>query len=441
MENTTGLDMKKTPVTKMSISILLFIVCCLVYATAYIGRINYSTAISAMQANNVLTEDIAGIVSAIYFVAYASGQFINGILADKKSPFFLITIGLALIVLAEVAMFTIYTPNFLMIIWWGINGFGQSMLWTPIYYIINNALNPRLKYKAITLIALTTPIGKISGYALSGLSLNIGGWKGVFVMASMVMAISLVIFLTYYIVNNKKIIMQVNPRRVKETGTPKKNEHPLFKLIITSGFVIIFPALIVHGLFLNGAAEWIPTILTKTYYMKEADSSFISIIIPIVGLVGVFVGEYISFHVFKGDEMKSSIFFMVISLVAVLVLYVLTFNVGGFFGYVGEAIVFTAMYGILYMAQLAINHLLISFAPMHFNSLGFAASVSGIANAINYGGSAISTYGIGVAMENNMTPNTLMLIWVICLVVAILSLVISLKPWKKFSSTVGKMEH
>ncbi|MBO7187814.1 MAG: MFS transporter [Clostridia bacterium] len=426
-------------VTKTSISVLLFIICCIVYATAYIARINYSTAISAMQTHGVLTEDIAGLISAVYFVMYAVGQFINGILSDKKSPFLLIIIGVSLIILAEVAMFTVYKPSFLMIIWWGVNGFGQSMLWTPVFYIINNALNPKIRYKAITLIALTTPVGKISGYTLSGFSLNIGGWKGVFVMASLIMAFSLIIFVTFYLVNNKNIILQTNPRKNK-LKVEKDTSQSLFKLLITSGFIIVFPALIVHGLFLNGAAEWIPTILKKTYLIKDSDSAFITMIIPVIGLLGVFIGEYITAHVFKDDEIKATIFFMSISLVSVLVLYWLTFNVGGIWGYAVEAVIFASMYGLLYMTQLAINHLLISFAPMHFNNLGFAASVSGIANAINYGGSAISTYGIGLAMQNNMTPNTLMLVWIICLVVAIVALLIALKPWKKFSSSIGKLE-
>ena len=110
--------------------------CWLVYSAAYIARGNFSFGRSLMMDEGIIDAGIAGIISAVYFICYATGQIFNGILADRKSPFVMVMVGLSVVTLSNIAMTISGQPSWLLILWWGINGLGQSMLWSPVFFIV-----------------------------------------------------------------------------------------------------------------------------------------------------------------------------------------------------------------------------------------------------------------------------------------------------------------
>lgn len=52
----------------------LFLLCWLAYFTSYIGRLNFSSAMTAMIDEQVLAGSQAGFISMVYFFAYALGR-------------------------------------------------------------------------------------------------------------------------------------------------------------------------------------------------------------------------------------------------------------------------------------------------------------------------------------------------------------------------------
>lgn len=406
-------------------SIALLAICFMVYACGYIGRQNYSVALNDMINEGIVTNDIKGVVSSVYFIAYALGQIVNGILADKKSPFVLVGTGITLIMFAEIAMFTIYTPSFLLIVWWAINGIGQSMLWAPIFYIANNVLNSKLRFKAVTLLSLTTPIGKISGYFLSGLSIKIGGWKGVFIMATIVMVILLTMWLSGYFFTKKDLYLPLKDKKNND-DTVKKQKSPSFiKYLVSSGVIIFVPVLMIHGLFSNGALEWIPLILQTEYSVSNDVSGYLMMVVPAIGSLGVFLCNFI-YHKCNNSEVKCAIFFFIVSIIFTAVLFIMVLS--GVFN-VYTAIVFVVVFGIVYTSQLAVSHSMIAFIPMRFKALGLVATMSGMLNACSYAGTAISTYAMSFITDNS---TLLLTIWLIVLVVAVVFLLLGAKRWKNF---------
>ena len=93
-----------------------------------------------MMSSGVIGVGVAGAVSAAYFILYAVGQFVNGILGDKLPPFWMVAIGLFVVVVSNLMM-TVSQPEYLYVVWWGINGYGHSMLWSPVFFIISNAIS------------------------------------------------------------------------------------------------------------------------------------------------------------------------------------------------------------------------------------------------------------------------------------------------------------
>ena len=417
----------------LSASKWLFLICWLVYSCAYIARVNYSTAIDGMKVAGIIDENIAGLISSVYFVVYALGQVFNGIIADKRSPFVMVIIGLSIVTASNAAMFLVYTPSWLLVLWWALNGLGQSMLWSPVFFIISNALAPKIRFFAVTIIALCTPAGKISGYLFSGVSLGIGGWRGVFAMGAGVIFFAMLLWIAFWLSLRKDIYWDREGNASSKNSEEKKNSDSKRGnkvLFIASGMLIAAPSLIIHGLFLNGATEWIPSILQNTYGLSDSIAAYLSIIIPAIGAFGVFLCNLVYLK-FKKNEMSTAAFFMIISIIPVIVLYFLTASEGKMFGMTVEAILFTAMYGLLYILQLGYSHCLISLVPMRFSVFTMAATVTGINNAINYLGSAISTYGMSIAIER-MKMTQLMILWLVLLSVASVFVLISIRPWNSF---------
>ena len=63
----------------------LFCICWLIYFCSYLGRLNYSSVMNEL-IGTVMTKAQAGWVNTAFLVAYAAGQLINGMLAEKVSP-------------------------------------------------------------------------------------------------------------------------------------------------------------------------------------------------------------------------------------------------------------------------------------------------------------------------------------------------------------------
>ena len=157
---TAEIQQKTNKYTPRGVSIWLVVLCWTLYATIYISRGNLSIVRSMMIDGGVFDVGVAGIVGAVYFTTYAVGQVINGFVADKRPPFLMVLIGLIVAFVGTFGM-SFHQPPLMYAVWWGLNGFGQSMLWSPVFYIISNMIDPRYRYIAVIALGISAPIGKV----------------------------------------------------------------------------------------------------------------------------------------------------------------------------------------------------------------------------------------------------------------------------------------
>ena len=86
---------KLRKITNGRTAMALFLLCWAAYFTSYIGRLNYSSAMTAMIQEEILTKSQAGFISMVYFFAYGIGQLCNGLLGDRMHPGKMIFTGLS----------------------------------------------------------------------------------------------------------------------------------------------------------------------------------------------------------------------------------------------------------------------------------------------------------------------------------------------------------
>lgn len=156
----------------------LFLLSWVAYAAAYVGRYNYSAVMSAITAEGTLTLSAAGAVSTGYFVCYAAGQILCGILSQKASPFGMIPLGLALSAGCNFGMGV--APAGAMPLLWAANGLFQAMVWPPIVRLFAECMPFEQQDSACVSIKSTTPAGTLGAYALSAAALALAGWRMAF---------------------------------------------------------------------------------------------------------------------------------------------------------------------------------------------------------------------------------------------------------------------
>ena len=416
--------------SRLSASKWMFILCFLAYSTAYIARGNFDYARTTMIADGTINESVAGILSAVYFGCYAIGQIINGATADKRPPFLLVSVGMSIVAIANATMMFALTPA-LRIVVWAINGFGQSMLWCPIFYIISNVLHTKLRFTAITLITLTTPLGKASCAWISGFAISFGKWQNIFLVVSLIIAAVTILWISMSMGLRKSLVVP-QIQKTKDSKTQEKRGG-LLSLLLESGVIFMLPAMLVYGLFLNGVTALMPSILSKQYLLDSSASAYLDSFIPILGSLGIIVANLFYIKMFKKNDMKSAAFVMALSVAPLIVMLLLTCGGNGCFrfGRYTDSIIFVITYGLVYILQLSFGHFCVSLVPVKFSAFAYAATVSGIANAISYGGSAISSYAMNLAVGRLPLWQTV-IVWMICLGVATICMVLALIKWNKF---------
>ena len=208
-----------------------------------------------------------------------------------------------------------------------------------------------------------------------------------------------------------------------------------------SGIAIMLPSMFVHGLFYNGVVELMPTILYEQYSMSASMAAILEIIIPVLSIAGVFLANFVYYKIFKQHDIRSAAFLMGISLVPIGIMLLLAlFRPNSYLiGQYPDAIIFVMTYALAYLFQFAFNHILIVLLPVRFAKYSCSSTVSGIANAINYGGSAISTYGMTYALMKLPLWQTVV-IWGAVLAVATVFVSLAQKRWGRFICTIKNEE-
>ena len=371
---------------------VLFLLCWVAYFSSYLGRLNYSSAMSSIMDDGVLTLSQAGLISMIYFFAYGGGQFCNGILGDKLKPELMIFAGLFLsgsanLLMGMVSVFPV------MAVLWGINGYTQSMIWPPVIRIFAEKFTYERKRKYSVDITSSMAVGTLMSYFLSACALKLFQWHAVFYLAAGILLCISVVWIVGY-----RSITQENGETEfyeKEAGKPARKiamaggRQSFGALLVRSGLIaIVFPVMI-HGILKDGITQWVPTYIYNSFDVSASFSVIITMILPLINLSGAYLARFSSKR-HPDQEVRTSALFFGVATAALVGLYL--------FG--SKQIVVTALlFAVITASMMAVNTLYVNMIPLHFEASGRVSTVSGFLNSVAYLGSAISTFTIGVMVE------------------------------------------
>lgn len=166
----------------------LVITAWITYASYYLGRVNLSTALPAMEADLAFGKGQLGLLTTGYFWSYALGQLINGQLGDRLSPRRFVLFGM----LGSAAinlLFGALSTFPIMFVLWTINGYFQATGWGPILRTLANWLTPGQRRKVSGSFGSSFVAGNSLTWLLTGWLVANFGWRTAFWVPAVLLAI------------------------------------------------------------------------------------------------------------------------------------------------------------------------------------------------------------------------------------------------------------
>src|SRR5699024_6460639 len=298
----------------------LFLLSWVAYAAAYVGRYNYSAVMSAITAEGTLTLSAAGAVSTGYFVCYAAGQILCGILSQKASPFGMIPLGLALSAGCNFGMGV--APAGAMPLLWAANGLFQAMVWPPIVRLFAECMPFEQQDSACVSINSTTPAGTLGAYALSAAALALAGWRMAFWACGVLMLAAAVLW-TVGSAPLRRAAGSASAKAAPEGPAARKAEpgaaRRMLPALFAAGLVwLVVPAML-HGGLKDGVTSWVPSMIQSNFGASPAFSAAVSMVLPLVNLTGAYLAGWLDHRVFR-NEVKPSAALMGLALACLLAL-------------------------------------------------------------------------------------------------------------------------
>ena len=424
---------KPAALKDMRLSWILNIGAWMSYAAAYVGRYNFSAALASIVKSGVMTKPEGGVISTVFFFCYGTGQIIMGYISDRLPARRMVTVGLFASAAVNLLMTTVESPTLMAVIW-GLNGIAQSMLWAPILCILTNELHPDLRMKAGVMIASSPLVGTLTAYFAAALTASID-WRLIFVISGCIVALAAVVWLCIcgYVSHKSPDTVTVDTKKTvsdsssAQTAAGEKTKN----ILITSGIVFMILPVIMHGMLKEGIGTWVPTMITETYGASPTFSIFISMILPIINLSGVFIAMFVFSRFAHENEMLAAA--MMIGVASLpLISLLLIGRMPAVIAVVMMSIVTSLMHGF--------NHLLLTMASMRFGKAGRAGSMTGMLNCVTYAGCAISGYGFGALAETFGWQGTVWF-WIAIAVVASCLSMTAVRRWRRFLDGLKNQEN
>lgn len=383
----------------------MMILCWLVYAMTYFGRLNLSVALPGLQASLGVDKTAVGLLGTLFFWCYGIGQLPGGVLGDRVSARRLVFAGLAGSALCNLA-FAFQGGLAGLYPIWALNGLCQSLIWSPVVRTIARWTPPEHRGRAV--VAVSTSM--VGGFALSwGL---LGGWAAsgrtapLFLIPSAAMAMTSVAWLLTARDGPEGAAERLDAGRpdMKEakaqtTASAGSTQSPasaadsavfqsatvgapastipwpaaLRRLLSSPDLGLVILACFAQGIIRDGITLWAPTFLMEAHGMTIREATASSLFLPAMNLGGILLSGWLTERMGRRAEAATALLFVG----AMGMLACMTFISG-------SAWLATLFLGLASGLTYGVNTLLMGVVPLRYAPLGLVSTVAGLLNFLAY---------------------------------------------------------
>ena len=393
--------------------------CCLVYFTSYLTRINYGAVLVEIIRDLDITKEAGSIAVTGSFITYGVGQLISGLLGDKMSPRLLIALGLCSTAAVNLSM--VFLPDIrIMTVVWCFNGFFQAMLWPPLVKMMAENLQGTAYTRAVVLVSAAASVSTIFVYLTAPVLISWINWRAIFVLSGTAG------FAAAFFWYRGTAGASVGERNPGEEAAGIDEKHVRFSDIASCGIILIMTVIILQGTLRDGITTWMPSYINDNFGIDSAKSILSGVLLPIFSIISVTVGAKILSKL-KDELLTATLLFGVALAASLLMPFV-------------SRLIYVSIFlmGLITGCMHGVNLMLISRLPVHFKRFGRISTISGLLNACTYIGSALSTYGFAHFADQPNGWSVVVWLWVAICVLGTGLAALNLRRWKRFAAGDGE---
>lgn len=371
---------------------LVFFLCYLSYMAVYIARLNLSMAIAPLADQNILSREQTGLMSTVFFCVFSVGRLINGPLGDRFRPDRFVILGLLIIGVSNLGI-ALLPPAWCMVLLWGVNAYGQSMLWGALLKIIATQHSAQTAGNKAALLATSTATGSVIGILLALLAIKVGGVTFAFFLPGL-LALLAACAIGLFV----------------RTPAPAQSQNAPQKLFFFDKDVgpMLIPAFL-HGCIKDNLSLWMAVYFIDQFGIDLTRTTGFVFAIPLTGLVG----RLLYMPLYKKLSYRLNRITVLAFLFCAVCALPLCFP-----GIPAAAA--AVCLGLLSAAVMLVNTSIISIFPMRFVQKKQVSGVSGILDFFIYLGAGTGSFIYGMLIDNK-NYRTMFISW---LIVSLLALIV-----------------
>lgn len=374
--------------------VALFIIGYLAYSAIYIARLNFSTAATLFEELGKLDKTQISLIGSIFSLVYAFAKIPNGYIGDRISAKSVVVCGLAVVGISNL-LIGIF-PNFISIlILWGVNAFGQSMLWGPLLRIFAANCEDGTFRKVSKLLGSAVAVGSIIGLLLAGVCVSAGSVVACFLFPSAFALIMAVIVKLFF-------------ADAKGDKKPKEGNivQSFARLIQQAKFRwIIFPA-VAHGIIKDNINVWMAVYVVDVFGIDLKVIAGYVFVVPLFG----FVGRMLYMPVYRWLKSDYKVSMVSFGACAVITAILCVPNV--------TAMVAIVCLGLISALISMINVHFLSAFPSEYAEQNCISLVASAMDVLTYSGAGIGTLCFGVLIQH-FGYSSMFLIWIVISLVSV----------------------
>ncbi len=368
--------------------------CTAAYMFVYFVRNILSVVSPEMIESGALTEAQIGSLSSAFFITYAIGQLINGIIGDKIKGKYMMSIGLILAGISSLS-FSIKNASFTVIyVAYALCGYFLSMMYGPMTKLVAENIEPL--YASRTSVAYN--FSSYLGSPLAGIVAVIFSWALVFLCGGITLIISGICCYIIFTVLEKKGIISNNS---SENQKKKKGKIKILLQKKIGKFTLVS---ILTGIVRTTVVFWLPTYYTQYLGYSSSASALIFTISTLFTSINAFVAIIVYERLNRNLDATMIISFSISTLSFLLCIFV------------KEPIINIILINLAIFAANGSSTMLWSRYCPGLRSTGLVSSATGFLDFVSYMAASISSTVFANAV-NDIGWSGLIIVW--CVLMAL----------------------
>lgn len=410
--------MKTRFLTNKHASILIAISLISAYAFVCMTKNCFSAAMVFIVDEGYMTKLETGVISGCFYIVYAIMQIFGGVVVDRWHPEKFITIGMLGAALANIGVYFCYENYVLTLVIWALNAIVQFGVWPATFKMISTFLATEHRYRALTIVTLSNPMGVTAGYIVAAL---VGKWQHNFLVS----AIGLMVLALIWEIAFRSVKYNIDEHEIHEptydSFSHRTRTHiSFFRLSLTSGLILILIVAFCRTS-IEQAKSLIPTMIKECYL--EVDPIFataLNIIVLACAAMGPLLGNILR-RVFKSEFVAITTLLTCALPFAIIPLWV---------GKINYWIIVAAISVVILLASAA-GFFTTTYIAVSFAQWGKDGTVAGLLNALSSLGFVAVLFGLTAIAEFWGWRITWMFV-VLLLVLAMVLSSVETPIWKHF---------